>query len=423
MLQCSETINSSTPGKTQLPSQPSTQLAAFCQMLDPETEIRTPDGMPRLAPNSALWEDYYHESVPAWIVSDTPSTSDVVVATFDDRIARQGRTAVFDLGSGKVIKYSRFCPYISKDFETRVDTLLLESYFLELLNDTGIANRIYYYSRAGVMPMPGAWTRLGLPKLDLKWCEDDSAPVVRYMISEKIQMDMCEFAKTLGPAKFTHSVRVGIATINLLERLHSHDIIHGDIHCGNVALSADGSRHVLIDFGRASIINAELDKTHPSYRAPSPVSVAAIEPDVELGCHMYDTPWEMLGMKRSFRDDIFRVFRMMAGIVYGPKTAVYLYDLCEGFSEADTSEFIRLQTSANPLDFESESEWHGRVRNLLVDALKSEPEEMRRQKDIIAERFAQLIYHVRQLGPMAKPDYLMIIQGLNSIIDLAAVDI
>lgn len=128
-------------------------------------------------------------------------------------------------------------------------------------------------------------------------------------------------------------------------------------------------------------------------------------------------------MKRSFRDDIFRVFRMMAAIIYGPRTAMYLYDLCEGFNGADTEEFIRLQTSANPLDFESASEWHGHVRNLLVDALKSEPEQIRRKKDTIAGIFAQLVHHVRQLGPMAKPDYLMIIQGLNSILDLTVVDL
>jgi hypothetical protein len=401
--------------------QPVTQSEAFEIMIEPKLEWYSGPRIPRLAPEISLWNDLEHEILPSWITNDGTSEPDdsIMKAEFGNEIARQGRTAVWAIGSDKVIKYSRFCPFRSEDVETQVDTLLLESYFLGLLNNTGIANKIFYYSQAAMMPIEGDSRTLLPPKIALRRCPDQRPPVVRFMISERILMDMCGYMKGLQSSdRFIASIRVGLATIELLKSLHSREIIHGDIHCGNVAWTLDGSRIVLIDFGRARIINADEDQHHASYQLTSPVEVVNSGFDNfkgQLECHMFDTPWEMMGMKRSFRDDIFRALRLVAEILYGGGTAQYLYRLCESWGDGDQAEFVRLQMVESLFEITSKSSTKKSFVRSLSTALAQESESVRAE---IARILNEIVDHVRSLGPMEKPNYDHVITGLTNILSM-----
>lgn len=106
---------------------------------------------------------------------------------------------------------------------------------------------------------------------------------------------------------------IGLNLMNLLEKLHAEEIVHGDIHHGNVCFASssddfqesDDFSLKLIDFGAARFVKPTND-----------ASIVELSRN-RIAFHPMLSPFEMMGFRASFRDDFFRAIQVIATLVNG----------------------------------------------------------------------------------------------------------
>ncbi len=195
-----------------------------------------------------------------------------------------------------------------------MDSNLREASFLTLLNQLtpDIANQIKYLSGSlhlhTLSPVKTPeWT-------DPLCMVSGRHAVVRYIISERVGLDIYAY---LGkhPVGFFEAIELGLQVFSLIEQLHSHNIVHGDWHSGNVAFRLNAQNElVLIDFGRAAI-RPEIDDSDPN--------------DPDIYCQSQSSPWESRGLKLTLRDDAFLAALLVGLPIHGLRDGRAQEHMCD----------------------------------------------------------------------------------------------
>ena len=144
-----------------------------------------------------------------------------------------------------------------------------EFIFLSAISDAGIAPQVYAISAPAAVHRDSLD---GSPKTRSKKVEESleicvaAGTTVRLLIEEKAGMSVREYVKLLrarGPPDSKAFIRsvltLGWKSVDLIRRLHSRGIIHGDIHGGNILFKGSKLTYteynvvrddlVLVDFG------------------------------------------------------------------------------------------------------------------------------------------------------------------------------
>jgi serine/threonine protein kinase len=181
---------------------------------------------------------------------------------------------------------------------------------------------------------------------------------------------------------------LGIELFDLLEKIHSIRIIHGDIHGSNIAFRND--KLVLIDFGRGTIGPDDMDIG---------IHEEVLPTTANLKCHPSVSLWETVRIQPalSYRDDAFRAALVLGLMVHGPQHRLARKNLC-GDSSRAYHEYLQ---SRNVLDGSVF------VRSKRYDLLLSKvlPTMDSTEHKAISEHFAEMLRHIRELAYGEVPDY------------------
>ena len=161
-------------------------------------------------------------------------------------------------------------------------------------------------------------------------------PVVRGSVPESCSQGMLvtEFvpgltlkgaAEQLVPLSEADLALIAAAAIRVLRKVHSHGIVHGDIHSDNLVLSEGPSGGVrIIDFGRAAAYVDPLTLKHVPYVHNPHPPMATVD---------LLSPFELEGSPLSRRDDMYRLSETLYRVMGKYRLS----------SEAETPELARLK--------------------------------------------------------------------------------
>ena len=215
-----------------------------------------------------------------------------------------------------LIKYQCNCAETAN-----INPLLRDAWFSEMATELGISARIFFVSPPE--PLPVSRTRkMPFTMTDEKWlsCLRNGGEV-RYMVMERIMGETIleiQLRKPRGMIELHHALAI-LDNLNLhLMNLHDLDIVHGDIHAGNVMLSTDakGNRKMhVIDYGEAFF-------SYPN---------ESNEPICTVGewTHELTSPWQIMGQPWGKRDDMYRALDLFARMINGPEWLSHVRNLTQ----------------------------------------------------------------------------------------------
>ncbi len=289
-----------------------------------------------------------------------------------------------------VLKYHMYC----RSSESPVNDNLRESFFLNLVSKRfpEITNQYKYISA---------------PAIGSKVCPDGfTLSTTRFIISSKVSETLWSLVSRHGRLNFVVAVRFAIQVFEMLQKLHSLHIVHGDIHAGNVAIKpgTGGRELLLIDFGRAAVVPTNNMKT----------IILPNEPKVK--CDGQLSPWESLGATQpsylSFRDDAFRALILTGFMIYGGNLMKAQMHFCTPNGDLETNrEFIAFKQHINFFDTKNDDDIYGfQLRRVL-------PSELLPFEDKIRNLLMDVLMHVRGLAYGVMPDYSSMIKNLHAAVD------
>lgn len=330
----------------------------------------------RFRPSKLHWTDP-EERVPVYLFSSSN-------ITFGPVIARTSQAAVYRIDSHPdwVIKYHSYCKFL----EENVETTLRETYFMNLVyaHFPTVTTKLLYFSNSIV---PSTVTSLKRGSSCMV-CPTGHPPVVRYMISERVGESIDTLVAREGAIDFLAAIRIGIELFDLLEKIHSIRVIHGDIHGSNIAFRND--KPVLIDFGRGTIGPDDMDIVIHEEVPPT---------TTDLKCHPTISLWETVRNEPalSYRDDAFRAALVLGLMIHGPQHRLARKDVC-GDSIRVYHEYLR------SLNFFDGSVC---VRSKRYDLTlpKVLPTLHRTEHIAISDHFADMLRYIRGLAYGEVPDY------------------
>jgi serine/threonine protein kinase len=391
-------------------------------------------GRSRAIPHFQLWETFF-EIIPEYIFGLSPSY-DLPDIPVGGEIVQLGKSLgttpfsmIYELNRGGIptsmaIKYQAFHDAVDSTGDHE-DSIPREAFFLGLLGGSGIANEVLYSSKRMDVSETEYLEMLTVasPKLNPNVIHDYRVSsgerlFIRYLITEKVGESLYHFLLMQSPPKrvvpFSQVIDLGLGATLLLKRLHAKNIVHGDIHPGNVAFKFPlrekpygDNRLVLIDFGRARI--------GPQQGGEEPVVL-----DTVKNCHEYFSQWEIFNMAPSYRDDMYRLMSLMAMLAHGRSYAVHLGKACL----LDTDE------RGEPIIAEEENFLDNKLRSNLFDVEMNIPYNPTRTYSLktllqgtqysdvsgqISQIFHQIMSHIRSLREAEKPDYNLVISHLAAI--------
>ncbi len=256
-------------------------LEAKCR--DIESSVRRS----RKAPMPLIEEDLI-EAVPAVVDESTR-------VNLGSLIGGSASSRVFSIKEHPewAIKYQSDC-----EERKSIHPLTREFWMLKRIERLGISPRAIAVSDGAYFTPKH--TRL-TSKTDTEVLQECSKtfPTFRYLIMDRVEESLHAFVKRTGPLPVKDAISLGIDLISALEKIHALNIVHGDIFQRNVCFDSTG-KLVLIDFGRALIVTGA-----------SPIARRG------LSFFSLFSPWEMMGYRASFRDDLFRVLQLMGFLMNG----------------------------------------------------------------------------------------------------------
>lgn len=295
-----------------------------------------------LTPIISLWDTPY-EVVPSDMYPDG------IIELDDPIFLNDRRSAVYAVKDRPdiVIKYEAFC---SDKFFEHEEGILNEATYLVLLQDEGVSNKFITHSEG--FDLTRDMYNLSVGKiLDLSPCDRAisrlDVPRLRYIITERIShtvsMRMRSFLD--GRLPFEESIRIGIRLLTLLEKVHSHNVIHGDVHEGNIGYRAGDSFEdlLLIDFGRAMTLPDSEEYPVITYD-----QIRGTTLPEEMQCNAWLSPWMNLMYPANFRDDVFRAVQVIASAMYGPDYMADQDFWCDTWS--GIRKFLRFKLDKNIFD-------------------------------------------------------------------------
>jgi hypothetical protein len=288
------------------------------QALSASAGIRESVGVrPPVTPDVQLWSDPTSEIVPQCVFDPEPVCEDspLFQAVLHSELGHSSFSTVYSLGeearSGRVIKYNAFCQgddLALGNFPSPID---LETHFLQILNMRAPGVTITHVFSSEAIAKPAGNGKFHYPP---PTCKSGAPTLVQYMIMERAGPTLKAYLKQFGKLDVLTVASMGLQLIRLLRRIHALGIVHADLHPGNIAITHETPRRlILIDFGFARY---GTDSLHEGGFGP-------------LFCNPHFTIWEARGGDGTYRDDVTRVVQLMAVLLYGRTYLEALQALCE----------------------------------------------------------------------------------------------
>jgi serine/threonine protein kinase len=292
------------------------------------------------------------------------------------------------------------------------DPVVTEATFMKFLEPLNICPKVLHISGT---------TTVGndMGKVQQTTCDKDDGSgqydgPIRYMIMEKVGIDLYDLmiGSPNNRIPFREAIQYGIKMMELIQKLHSKNIIHGDAHLGNFATRLnDINSLLLIDFGRAR------------YVGPKEIADARYRTDFctnEEIFHNFNGKWEMMSCKPAFRDDVYRAVEMTAVIMHGP----YHFDYLTKLSKIDPNRYKEIKNTGNlfnlpQLTYKSTDGDVQEFHELSVKGVSGITEEQ--ALDLIQirlDRISMEAVHEDFLNPYHRPDYEAIINQFKSILNI-----
>ena len=208
--------------------------------------------------------------------------------------------------TSRVVKYHHNCQELED-----VHPLLRDYIFLQRLAGTDVSPSANYLSPpvrfpASVTPK----TAFGMHPAARASCAGNEVAEVRFMVMERVPWTLDRLVRDLErigrrlPLK--HAIHMMASLVETVQRLHSRDIVHGDVHWGNVAVVNHGDAQTinLIDFGSAMFVD-EMERLPVMARDPGSYT------------HCFFSHWNIEGYRFSYRDDVYKALLVGAFLING----------------------------------------------------------------------------------------------------------
>ena len=369
-------------------------------------------GRERLAPSELYWPTG-RENLP--IFDENGQLIGVELMKLDIPPIFYGEyTSVYNIvdDPNKVIRYNVIS--FTDDSKRGFCSTATNYWFLKRLEYLNIAPKVYYYSA----PLDPKDVKLKgedyIGKTQIIPSKDsETKQEIRFMIMEKVGPAIYSYMCSLPERKttFVDAIRIGGQIIEMIETLHALNIVHGDIHMGNVAIH--NNRLVMIDFGRSEIISED----EQMERCMKVRSSYWLSP--RISC------WEMQKYSYSYRDDLYRWLQVMAGCMYGDKYISYMDHVNYGKEEWSDEVYDAMRNYAIDMKLK------GDIFELpLMDITSVFPENVKRSFTLdevisnceivedVRRLLGEIVTHVLQVNLFSKPDYVMIKKTLIEILGL-----
>ncbi len=331
--------------------------------------------------------------------------------------ATRQRTRVFSLSSDPsvAVVYRQFCRrpgVVGFVAENGVK----DFWFLSYLENSGVVPKVYGISQA--LEGDDLRDRYGVGahgKLTLRYCSNKILPSIRYIIMERIMgFSVEDLVRNEGTLSVSASAHLGEQMVNLLERIHSAGVIHGDVHWGNFIVEEAITSEPwikMIDFERAAIYDAAEFESRSGTWCNS-----LDQPFPELTINRWNSPWESMRCPPSFRDDMFRVLLTVAAVMHGQEYARYFTELATAAKEEeyvrDALEKVWRKHRFGGAVFNVDSmnasiPPTAKGRFLVEDALRSSDDTKFTHAllELLNGQFAEITYSVLSLDLHDRPDY------------------
>lgn len=368
-------------------------LLTFCPA---HRKLRVPD---------RLFWSWPREYIPDWLLGKRTKSGDTIVHLNPKPLFRStDRSVAYGIENSrkKVIKYSKFCPGTNQPLDTTVN----EAFFMTYLKDVGIAPRFYYYSGYAD---DQDYIIYGIPKLDIGTCEPSRdghihKPHIRYIIMADFGISLEEIMLSQKGERFRFltAIRIGGQMIELLKKLHTSNIVHGDVQLGNfgLRLSSDSSSDIVfLDFSRAH------------FEVPQVVLGSHVAPEAR----QYDfmkSKWEVNGWDSTYRDDVYRAVKMIGYAMWGVSWREEIEAMIQKINmdqDADSVRLIYSRIMDRALFFNSLYNGEMRVSKLIG----------KQAADLVSENLvaiSEMAISENPDNPNEKPDYDGILTHLKEII-------
>jgi serine/threonine protein kinase len=223
------------------------------------------------------------------------------------------------------------------------------------------------------------------------------------MITEKLHgVTLYEFQRKYPESRvpLATALEIGIGLVRGLKRLHSLDIVHNDIHPGNIFLESSMITGLkFIDFGRAF-------KSEPSMLR----NILVERPGENF--HRWYSHWKILGFLSGKREDLFRAIQAIAIIVNGSELLRYEHHL-QGQEQKERL----VHWKVTGFWFEIPKHAYSPINSLdISDDAKNE----------IRKHLSKMMEYVRDLNDIAKPlpydEVIQLLQATKSVIEAGSQD-
>jgi hypothetical protein len=247
------------------------------------------------------------------ILLDSGDRNSHVFLMIGTRMSRQLFSTIFEASLSAatyLIKYQVNCEELGKgDREDRIHPLVREAAIHSVIADSNIAMKMIYLSGGSKFQLPLTEKSEFLiisPPHSGQACLNHPASSVRFLLVERARHSLNalllqdEFRRGVGLGK---AIKMTLELLALLEDLHAKDIVHGDIHPGNVVVDSSGAIK-LIDFGMA-FFNSDMMGKPEIIQKPHSYS------------HVLYSHYNILGSRFGFRDDLFKALHVLATLMMG----------------------------------------------------------------------------------------------------------
>ena len=199
-----------------------------------------------------------------------------------------------------------------------IHPLLKDYWFLRRLSALKVTPAAFYLSNASPLPFRNTLkSGFRMTVKDRAECFR-SGGKVRFMIMEKVGESLHFMSRRYpnGMVPLANVLSLGSKMIEMIRKLHDEgQVVHGDIHAGNICFSRRGSSSLrLIDFGRANLVTSAEDGVKPLNREPFTWSDPLL------------SHWNIEGYRETRRDDVFKIFIVMAMLMNGRTYIPHLKD-------------------------------------------------------------------------------------------------
>lgn len=370
---------------------PSCRATGFHVEISPVRSTSQPFEAPRV--DQFLRERAHKDLVDSHLAPNLSSTfeehPELGTLTLGRRISMRAESVVYEIRERPdlVIKYQVMC-------DQRDDhPLIYDFIFLNEAAEIGLSPEPLFLSPASRMLVGfTSKTWFDMPPPNRAKCVGKKG-TVRYLVLERVGPCLDAVKKDIR-FSMMESLQIGIRVVRMLEQLHvDKQVIHGDIHLGNICypLGDERDRLLFIDFGLAEFTDSETDEPE---RGPFDYFHTAL------------TPWQLLGQSFYRRDDIYKTIFMVAVMMNGDAPMSKL------IQEMEARELLAWKTS--PAIFEHPD----------VDPIGSLSNISESKKEEIRVIFGSLIDAVMELNSVKTPiEYDQYVAMMHAVIEISQDDV